>query len=331
MSQQTDLSTFNIKKRRGGDIVGSTDVEPFSETTQWLRELIEENKYGQRVMSPLTEERARQIIEYLEGIGEDLDTADTPAIHAVQSTLSRLKAEMSHRIKTDSKYAECRAKLEKLSKDGFFLRFGDYFTNAVGDLRKMTVEVSKEAKKTQEKARWQKEEELTYPDSETDAMKSFLTQTWIQIDKILTLEEEQLASSVTKPPTPMTNLIESLAGLDKMPDYKGIRTAITMYAQRDDLAHQHLADIAKAGNYYALATRLRDDLRALVLQKHITPDEKETTRLAIFNMADRYFKEFKFDEYTYELLDYRPRRVGKDGKPIRKREKGSTQSTSSHG
>ncbi|KAI2472284.1 hypothetical protein F4781DRAFT_9848 [Annulohypoxylon bovei var. microspora] len=336
MSQQPDLPHLNIKKRRSGDVASSTNLELIFETTEWHRELIEKIKNSQRVMSPLTEERARQIIESLEGIGEDLDTANTPAVHAVRSTLSGLKAEMSRRIETDSKYAECRAKLEKLSKDGFFLRFGDYFANAVGDLifnpaqvsnlSKMAVEVSKEAKKPQKRGRRQKGEESTNPESETDTMKIFLTQTWIQIDEILTLEEEQKISFAIKAPTPMADLIENLAKMAKMPDYKGIRIAITMYAQRNDIVHRPLVEMAKAGNYYVLATRLRDDLRALVLQRYITPEEKQTTRLAIFKTADWYFEEFKFDEYTYELLDYRPRPAGKDGKPIREKAKGSAPS-----
>lgn len=217
MSQQADLLPLNIKKRRGGNDAGSTDVEPISQTTQWLRELIEKNKNGQRVMSPLTEKKARQIVASLEGIGEDLDTADTPAVQALRGTLSGLKAEMTRRIDTDSKFAECREKLEKLSKDGFFLRYGDYFANAVGDLRKMALEVSKEAKKIQKKETTQKGEESTRPDSENDAMKIFLTQSWINIDKILTFEENQLQSSTTKLPTPMTTLIENLAVLAKIP------------------------------------------------------------------------------------------------------------------
>ncbi|KAI1402512.1 hypothetical protein F4819DRAFT_275525 [Hypoxylon fuscum] len=281
MSQQADLLPLNIKKRRGGNDAGSTDVEPISQTTQWLRELIEKNKNGQRVMSPLTEKKARQIVASLEGIGEDLDTADTPAVQALRGTLSGLKAEMTRRIDTDSKFAECREKLEKLSKDGFFLRYGDYFANAVGDLRKMALEVSKEAKKIQKKETTQKGEESTRPDSENDAMKIFLTQSWINIDKILTFEENQLQSSTTKLPTPMTTLIENLAVLAKIPVYTSIRTAITMYAQRNDLVHRHLAEMAKAGNYYGLATRIIEDLRALVVQKYITPEEKETIRLAI--------------------------------------------------
>ncbi|KAI1205367.1 uncharacterized protein F4807DRAFT_443768 [Annulohypoxylon truncatum] len=318
MSQQTKLSPLNIKKRRGADLAASNDEEPITEITQWLRELIEKNKTGQRVMSPLTEERARQIVENLEGIGEDLETADTPLVRGVRGALSGFKDEMCRRLETDCKYAKCREKLEKLSKDGFFLRYGDYFANAVGDLRKAALEVSKEAKKTRKKAMRENGKAPTHLDSEAHAMREFLTQTWSQIDEILTLEGRKLKSP-GKPPAPMTDLIKMLAKYAQIPNYKGIRIAISMYGKRNDLVHRHLAVLAKEGNYFGLATRLRDDLRALVLQRFISSEDKEITRVSIFKMIDRYFEEFKLDEDTYELMDYRPWPVGQDRKPIRKR------------
>ncbi|KAI0881531.1 uncharacterized protein GGS22DRAFT_196462 [Annulohypoxylon maeteangense] len=300
-------------------ISGVSDVETISETTKWLRELIERKKNGKQVISPFTEERARQIMVSLEDISEDLDSVDTPAVIAVRNNLSRLKAEMSRRIQTDFKYAECREKLEKVSKDGFYLRFGDYFANAVGDLRKVAVEVSKEAKKMQKKARKRKGGELACPSSEAEAIELFLSQPWSEIDRILTDEENLLESSPKDPITPMSDLVQTLALTAKLFDRKSVRVAIAMYARRNDLVHRHLAELAKAGRYFTLASRIRDDLRALLLQKYITPEEKETTRVAILKLADRYFEKFKINEHKYEVMTFREWPMGKDGRPIRKK------------
>ncbi|KAI1371238.1 hypothetical protein F4677DRAFT_450657 [Hypoxylon crocopeplum] len=273
MPPESDLPPLPAKKRWDReDLQG--DEESISETTAWLRGLLEQtNRNGQR-------------------------SSDSLAAHAARrSQVSAVKVGMTRLLKTDEVYSACRLKLEALSRDGFYLRYGDYFAFSLGALcaeaERANDKAENEARIIQTTSKNSKQQlattsrksviegEQLHDDPETDAMSYFLSQPWGAIDQKLQQEDTMLG---LKPDfiRPMSGLIEKLAGMANM------------------------YDLAKDGHFLSLVTKMRDDLRALVANTSVSEDNRHVTHVAILNTVKLFFQDFTYDEEAYDVTSFKP-------------------------
>ncbi|KAI1403208.1 hypothetical protein F4819DRAFT_506537 [Hypoxylon fuscum] len=320
-SHSPDLNTsLVIRKRKQENDNSNTSARPVAEMTAWIRDILaSKNEKGQRVMSPLTESRARQILADFERIGDD--QSESPWAIAARNTLSTLKEEMTRRIEVDAQYAECRIKLEQVAHDGFYLRYGDYYAVTLQQLRTEATKVNQEAKKIAKKGRNKRsqpseasemgaEEEST----EAKAMRFFMTQPWAKIDERLAEEEMTPAGHEY-----LTDLVKKLAKSANLPGDKYVRLAIKLYAKRNDTAHKHLGELARTGHFHKLANTIEDDLRTLnefdfwEKQRAVPGEHLEATKQAVFKTASLYFRAFNYDKTTFELLSWVPWPLNSDG------------------
>ncbi|KAI4864103.1 hypothetical protein F4820DRAFT_449308 [Hypoxylon rubiginosum] len=301
----------------------SSEVGSSLNMTSWIRELLElKNEKGQRIMSPLTESRARQILAGFKGVGDGADTSDNPWAKASLATLPAIKVEMTGRMEADAQYAECRIKLEQLAHDGFYLRYSDYYAITLNQLRTEVTKVIKEAEKIAKKNRKKRsplseagEMELEEKEStEANTMAFFLNEPWDTIDERLNEEERPPAG-----PIYLKDLISQLAKAANLPGLRFVRSAIKLYAKRNDVAHKNLGDLAKSGHFHKLANTIEADLRTLSTfntwgkQRAVSKGHLETTKQAVFKTAELYFKVFDYDEATSQLLDSVSWPVNPDG------------------
>ena len=104
-------------------------------------------------------------------------------------------------------------------------------------------------------------------------------------------------------------------------DFPKVRMAIRLCAGRKDLVHGYAGELARTGKFVRLAINLGRDLRALALETTVSKDVKESTKAAILSTASLYFKQFVWDEVTYEVLAFNPWPQRKDGSFIRSESK----------
>ncbi|KAI1388435.1 uncharacterized protein F4822DRAFT_443418 [Hypoxylon trugodes] len=215
------------------------------------------------------------------------------------------------------KTAECVARLKKLSRDGFYLRYGDYLVDLEGS-GENAWRVRKEANAVARELQGQPVGET--PEMDVSTVEDFfLNQPWTVIGDVLCREEEEEKEKTYNALTPLSDFIRELAWRVNIYDILGIRIAISLYAGKYDFAHRPVREMARDGRFHRLASKLDDDLRALVTQKCISEKDREAVRLAIMRTARLYFREFHYDEDSYELISWtRPR--GKNGTFNRQRE-----------
>ncbi|KAK3945019.1 hypothetical protein QBC46DRAFT_372531 [Diplogelasinospora grovesii] len=290
-----------VRKRR----VNSDAPDPIEATANWLDGLLKENTAeGRRVMSPTTEANVRALLEAYQQAGNAPPETRAELIQA--ETLTTIRREIDRRLVADAKYAEARWKLEKLEKDAWFLRYGDYHATTLGavwtEARRIAEEAKAEASAATSSARTTSPVPVVKTPEEL-ALADFLSQPWITIDQ--TLRKEEVAAAFIPPgppPTPMTDLVKKLISF--LPDaiYQDVRSSIALYAHRNSMAQGHAGTLASSRKFYELAGKLNTDLVDLMRKRDMSEEVRESTRVAIVGTIALYFKDFERDELSGEPL-----------------------------
>ncbi|KAI0385672.1 hypothetical protein F5Y04DRAFT_276196 [Hypomontagnella monticulosa] len=321
---------FVRKRRADGE---DDDIQKnISETAKWLKDFVEQkNPNGRRVMSPETKKRAMELLKCFEE--SDEVSKETRMARAAQSSIEMIKVELTKRLETDKKYQEAKETLDRLNKDHFYLRYGNYVAVSCSDLRsalRSQIAASKRrAKKYEKKNRTPEEEKpieptstppkplshdppSPYPPSPTtrfgqETIDNFLTKPWSVTLKTMEIEDENLhawcsSGQQDQPPaSPMKGLLQALA--DSLPNmsYLSARDSISFYVSRNQLAHNHIMELAQQRHLSKLLGRLEDDLKNLIFTTYIDPATKDAIKAAIFVTAARIFRTFDYDEDEQEF------------------------------
>ncbi|KAI5861203.1 hypothetical protein GGS23DRAFT_577566 [Durotheca rogersii] len=325
----TDSPSILNRKRRAI----SDAPDPLEATTKWLDDLLEQRtRQGCRIISPATEANVRAILAKFQR-AQEAPSGEQQNILAAES-LASIRRVIDRRLAIDAKYADARLKLEKLERDAWLLRYGDYHAAALGALRGEARKIAQKAKRHQKKVQ-KKQEALeaqmiadgnsagasvsiapsttptTQPESGDDAvLVEFLSQSWATIDQTLAREEADAENCFeSEPPTqPMTQLVTKLTNLLPLTTiYRDVRESIALYAKRNELAHGHIAKLAESGKFFELAGKLNADLINVICKPGVPAAERRSTESAIMVVVNKYFEEFKRDPETNALLTFRVR------------------------
>ncbi|KAI1460564.1 hypothetical protein F4805DRAFT_478431 [Annulohypoxylon moriforme] len=243
-----------------------------------------------------------------------------------------LKAEIGRRLATDEKYAQAKARLEKLNTEMFFIRYGDYFSQTCNFLRQKLLAERKVVKnrlkrQTRKERKRAKNESGPSPQAkkgphDTIEQEETATQTGSPPSSPSEMDEE--VENVAKgegdqpsPTTPMIDLLEKLTKDQSFIAYLQARRSITLYGKRNDLAHSHIAVMMKDNEIIKAASRVQEDLKDLA---EVTCVDKSTicaTEEAIFTTAKLFFKELGLDKETGTIYSMVPWPKDKQGNYVR--------------
>ncbi|KAK0709859.1 hypothetical protein B0T26DRAFT_755004 [Lasiosphaeria miniovina] len=160
------------------------------------------------------------------------------------------------------------------------------------------------------------------------AIEFFLTENWMAINERLQAEDpmprppktigladlfgpEPLESKPTMP-TPLADLVEKLTGMmSPYQTYENVRKNISLYAQRNDIAHRHLGELARQSRYMELANLITTDLKALYYKTAIDEETRSAAQAAIFATARHFFHTFVWDDDSMNVADLAFRTIKK--------------------
>ncbi|KAK3357962.1 hypothetical protein B0T25DRAFT_174797 [Lasiosphaeria hispida] len=317
-------SAGSPRKRRVDD---DETMETIEATTKWLSDLLKERKpdgtpEGRRVMSPATAESVQKLLDLF----QDAAAADPKdRITMTQSlSLQTIRQVIDSRLKADEKYAPALAKMIQFESDAWHLRYGDYHAKKLAALRVEARSIAQKAEGSAARAvaatnRAAKKYGKTTPSSkatpppafptaaEEVALQQFVSVSFVEINDILTAEDELAKLPSLLPPTrPMTDLVHKLVTLIPSLTYPKVRTSISLYAHQNNVAHEHIGELARTKMFSVLVDKLRMDLKDLRFEGSITDCEREATLAAIWYNIGLYFEVFKYDEETCQVLEYKP-------------------------
>lgn len=303
---------LSIRKRPLGED-GPYTSSSTSSTKAFLEELLSPERKARRVISPMTEERAKELLAMC-----NLENASL----GVQRAVTHAKAELERRLASDEKYAEEREKLNELHQEQFFLRYGDYHAMVLGKLRKgaksaksRTRKLDADTSRTTEKTLAIEEDSSKLIDGQS-AQEIFRSRPWATINEILKTEDERIkwweldGSPGEKPKTPMLEFLFriSISSLDF--NIEEVKRSIDAYSRRNQIAHTSLQNLAIEGQWLDLANQIQKDLQGLATAPTTCHPFVDTTKKAILQMAEKYFSLFDWDENQNKLKDYLHRPLG---------------------
>ncbi|KAI1371976.1 hypothetical protein F4677DRAFT_449810 [Hypoxylon crocopeplum] len=243
------------------------------ETTKWLGNSLEKkSNEGGRVLSPETEKRIRQLMIAYEK--SDFGHIKEKRAEVADSTLEMMKDELVKRLTGDERYADAKKRLDALTHDMFFLKYGDYFAQTCGFLRSKLLQESKAARK--------QPIDTTLPPGpplgSEEEISSFKAKPWAAI--FYGLSEEKRAffnwhlegESKPRPAAPMTDLLRNLTNENGPVNYRQGWDSIMFYAKRSSVAHTHIGAMMTEHSTATVSYRVQEDLRDLA---HVTSVNKE--------------------------------------------------------
>ncbi|KAI1371233.1 hypothetical protein F4677DRAFT_464481 [Hypoxylon crocopeplum] len=294
------------------------DMQPVSTMTAWMKDLLEQkNKHGVRKISPRTAKRAQSLLNHCAATGGNVEERDSPHGQANIRLLHSVKTEMERRLDTDAKYASCRVRLDEALEEGFYLRYGDYYTVSLSELRRHTKDAKASCKKAQKQGNKEGTAAPALPSATTTALtpkasaeaviETFLKEPWNTI-------EGKLDEEVGGEEKPMTELLTKLAELADV-DFPYIRATIQLYTTPNRIAHAKLSSVAKAGRAFELASKILADMVDLKKKyEHIISNERlDATRNAILQAAKCFFETFELHP-DGSVYWYKPWSLSADGK-----------------
>ena len=307
-----DARELTVRKRR----VASDAADPIAATATWLDDLLKQKTAdGRRVMSPLTEQSVRLLLAKLQDAARAPEEARVELTQA--ASLAEIREHITRRLETDEKYAAARWKLEQLEKDTWYIRYGEYHATSLKALRNKAREIADDTRKAAAAARIAANREAKKfgktkkanggifanaptptATPEEEAIKTFISKPWIEVDSILDEEEKNNAKHPPsrRPPTPMLDLVRELVSQIPMMTTMEARESMKIYALRNDIVHSHAGELARTGRLVKLATKFSEDLTALVCERSITEMERDATRASIMYNVGLFFEEFNYDE-----------------------------------
>ncbi|KAI1096603.1 hypothetical protein F5B19DRAFT_437233 [Rostrohypoxylon terebratum] len=160
-----------------------------------------------------------------------------------------------------------------------------------------------------------------------NAAKMFISATWAEISKELDMEGKVLSDWNLKrnsgkddppPQTPMISLLHRLTEEQSFVAYFEACDSISYYAERNKIAHSHIAIMLKEERMVEALARIENDLRDLENVTCIDESVRTATEKAIFTTARLFFREFKVDKDTKKVRSISSWPKDKQGNYIRK-------------
>ncbi|KAK3360888.1 hypothetical protein B0T24DRAFT_692934 [Lasiosphaeria ovina] len=225
-------------------------------------------------------------------------------------------------------------------KDAWYLRYGDYHATNLAALLEEARDMVKKAKSAAAAAKIRSDKEVeefgkkTAPkghggDSssapapppltdEEKTLRHFVSTKWIELDKLLNFEDEQAkraAGSGLSVSTPLSDLLHNLICLINDTTYKDTRASMKLYAERNEVAHADMNELARTKQWLKLADRIAEHLAALETEKSITEEQRAATKAATWYKIGVHFEIFDLDEESF--------RSKREGSSSTSRESGS--------
>ncbi|KAK0614087.1 hypothetical protein B0T14DRAFT_499435 [Immersiella caudata] len=338
----SDRTVTHDRKRREDD--EDKALVLIHETTEWISSLLGERKddgtpEGRRVMSPATEASLRLLLEkYTKAAEADPETRERLTRDIALETIRK---EVTRRLQADEKYQEATTKLESMMKDAWYLRYGDYHATNLAALREEARDMVKKAKSAAAAAKLRSDKEAKKfgkktapkghgsdgssapaPPSLTDEEKTlrhFVSTRWIELDKLLNFEEEQAkrAGGGLSVSTPLSDLLHNLVCLVNNTTYEDTRASMKLYAERNEVAHTDINELARTRQWLKLADRIAEDLAAPETEKLITEEQRAATKAAIWYKIGLYFEIFDLDEESFTVSAMKAWPLDDKGKAVR--------------
>ncbi|KAI2466002.1 hypothetical protein F4781DRAFT_445523 [Annulohypoxylon bovei var. microspora] len=308
-------------------------------------------------MSPEIETRTKQLMAVYKS---DFTGVKEKEAKVTSTSIEMLKHEMTRRLAADEKYAQAKERLERLNVDMFYIQYGDYFSQTCNFLRQKLIKETKAAKgRLKRQIRKEKKEagrenvedgpsqvsqpgprdetdENTATDSglsplspsqedeeRAEAVKTFVSDRWPNIDYTLSSEEKALSGWSSKgwngppPMTPMIDILKSLTKDKSFVTYAQARVSISNYSTRNQFTHSHIAIMMKENSTINAAVRVQEDLRNLPDMTCVDRETIAATEAAIFATVGMFFKEFKYDKSTGSVYSAVPWPKTKEGRFLR--------------
>ncbi|KAK3374212.1 hypothetical protein B0T24DRAFT_667305 [Lasiosphaeria ovina] len=270
---------------------GDPKVREVAQTRQWLQELLKSKRNGQRVMSPATERRAKELVALCDS--KELNATTLEAVRFATE-------EMEKRLELDEKYAPALERIRQLEVDSFRLRYGDYLAAYMHHVRKNARILD----------RWDHDNfpvntvQLVPPPVRTnpEAWQFFMSQRWTDIYVRLYKEETEWRTldDPTDPnvcKAPLTQLLYIIASRT---DQRAVDIYHTIgaYSRRNEVAHSAFGDYAKQHMVYEMKNELEKDLRNLAKAPKACQRDVPAIKKAILSTASKYFDPFVWDDET---------------------------------